>query len=137
MISQREVTRRYSKLLKSVAEDDFYKIDLANRVNCYTCELGHITKTQDIDAGVTPMMMRCRVCGYPTRSSFYKDIAPELKVHGVWYRPTLKQVMKMRKNPAMLDHILSGGLEYKENEVNVGSLLEKMQQILQENGNSN
>lgn len=137
MISQREVTRRYNSLLKSVAEDYFYKIDLKNRVNCYTCELGHITKTQDIDAGVTPMMMQCRVCGGVSRSHYYKDIEPELKVHGVWYRPTLKQVMKMRKNPSMIDHILMGGLEYKENEMNVGSLLEKMQQILQENGNNN
>jgi len=130
MISQREVARKYEALLKDVAEKDFYKVDLTNRVNCYTCEKGHVTKTQDIDSGVTPMMIQCRFCRFPARSSFYKDISPDLKVNGVWYRPTLKQVMKMRNKPEMLEHILKGGLEYKEYEKFDTSLLLKMQEIL-------
>lgn len=116
MISQREVTKRYEALLKDVAESDFYKVDLTSRVNCYYCtRCNRTTKTKDIDAGVTPMMFTCRFCGSIARSTFGKDIAPDVEPHGVWYRPTLKQVLKMRNKPEMLDHILRGGLEYREN----------------------
>lgn len=134
MISQREVARKYEKLLKKVKEDDFYKINLENRVNCYVCQkCTRITKTQDIDAGVTPMMFTCRFCGSSARSTFYKDIEPDLIIHGVWYRPTLKEVLKMRKEEFMLDHILSGGLKYRENNhtISQDAILE-MQKILSE-----
>ena len=46
------------------------------------------------------------------RSNFYNDIAPEQKPTFEWFRPTLKKVLKMR--PAMLDHILGGGLDYRK-----------------------
>ena len=49
MISQRELERKFNKLLKEVETNDFYtEIDLTNRVNCYVCENGHLTKTKDI-----------------------------------------------------------------------------------------
>jgi len=139
MISQREVVRKYEALLKDVAKNNFYKIDLENRINCYYCtKCNRITKTQDIDAGVTPMMFTCRFCGNMARSTFYKDIAPDLIVHGVWYRPTLKQILKMRNKPEILDHILRGGLEYKENDHSISqdeimnSYLSKMKEVLSE-----
>lgn len=110
MISQREVEKRYSKLLKDVETNDYYKIDLTNRVNCYVCECGHVTKTKDIDPGVTPFFHRCERCGIPAKSTFYKDIIPDQPPTEEWYRPTLKEAFKMRKNPEMLDHVLSGGL---------------------------
>ena len=113
MQSQREIERKYNKLLKDVETDDFYKIDLTNRVNCYVCGCGHITKAKDVDAGVTPMMFSCEKCEETARSTFYKDIAPEQKPTIEWYRPTLKQVLKMRKNEGMLDHILQGGLDVR------------------------
>ena len=60
MMSQREVERRYKKLLHDVQTKDFYKIDLTKRVNCYGCPAcKHITKTRDVDAGVTPMFFEC------------------------------------------------------------------------------
>ena len=114
MESQASVERKYTQLLKDVETKDFYKIDLSKRVNCYLCKCGHITKTRDIHAGVTPMMFACEICGNDAMSSFYNDIAPQQQPTFEWYRPELKKVLKMRKNPAMLDHILRGGLDYRK-----------------------
>lgn len=110
MISQRELKKRYDLMMLSVTNDDYYKIDLTNRVNCYVCGCGHITKTKDVDAGCTPMMFTCESCGKLATSTFYKDIAPEQTPTFEWYRPSLKQIQKMRNNPESLDHVLSGGL---------------------------
>ena len=113
MESQREVTRKYNQLLQDVATKDFYKIDLTNRVNCYRCKngkCGHITKTIDIAPGVTPMFFECEVCGSQTTSTMYLDIAPTQEPTFQWDRPTLNEVMKFRKKPGLLNHILSGGL---------------------------
>jgi hypothetical protein len=111
MKSQREVEKKYNELMQRVATDEYYKIDLTNRVNCYICSCGHITKTKDVDAGCTPMFHSCEKCGKSARSTFYKDIAPEKNPTQEWYRPSLSKVLKMRKNESLLDHILSGGLD--------------------------
>ena len=114
MISQREIERKYNKLLKDVDTDDFYKTDLTNRVNCYKCSCGHITKTKDVDAGVTPFMHRCEKCGNMAHSTFYTDIVPNQLPTEEWYRPSLKEVLKMRNKPDVIDHILNGGLDYRK-----------------------
>ena len=115
MKSQRQIEREYNKLLKDVATNDFYKTDLKNRVNCYVCtKCGHITKTRDIDAGVTPFMHRCEKCNEIAQSTFYTDIAITQQPTEEWFRPTLKQVIKMRKDEDMLDHILKGGLDVRK-----------------------
>lgn len=111
MESQRSVEKKYNQLIKDVETKDFYKIDLTNRVNCYTCKIcGHITKTIDVDAGVIPMMFNCEKCGHIANSSFFRDIAPEQKPTIEWHRPTLKEVMKLRRREDLLDHIFNGGL---------------------------
>ena len=115
MRSVRDVTREYNKLIEDVKTNEFYKIDLTNRVNCYTCSCGHITKTIDVDAGVTPFMNTCEKCNEIANSSFFKDIAPNQTPTHEWYRPTLKQVLKMRaKEDGLLDHVLQGGLDYRK-----------------------
>lgn len=116
MISQRQVEKQYNQLMKDVKTKDFYtKINLAHRVNCYTCDTcGHITKTKDVDSGVTPFTFGCEECAAPATSSFYKDIAPFQKPTIEWYRPSLKEVMKYKNSPAKLDHILNGGLDYRK-----------------------
>ena len=97
MNSQREIECNYNKLMNDVKTSDYYKIDLSNRVNCYTCQsCGHITKTKDVDAGVIPFMFLCEKCNSTAYSSFFKDIAPDQQPTIEWYRPDLKQVMKMR-----------------------------------------
>lgn len=109
-MSRREIQRRYEKLMHDVATKDYYtKVDLTNRVNCYVCtSCDHITKTKDSDAGVTPMFYRCENCGGIGRSSFYNDIAPNQRPTKEWYRPSLKEALKLKSYE--LDHVLGGGL---------------------------
>ena len=121
MESQGSVTRRYNNLINDVATLDFYKTDLTNRVNCYSCSDGHITKTKDVDAGVTPMMITCETCNKTAHSSFYRDIAPLQQPTVEWYRPSLKETLKMRKKPNSLEHVLSGGLIYRKVKVQTHS----------------
>lgn len=113
-MSQGEIERRYDRLMYDVKTNAYYKIDLTNRVNCYTCQsCKHITKTIDVDPGVTPFIFTCEKCGQEAHSSFYEDIAPRQKPTFEWYRPLLKQIIKMRKKPEMIDHIFNGGLNYR------------------------
>jgi RNase P subunit RPR2 len=112
------VEKKYAALLKDVQTKDFYtQIDLTNRVTCYKCkECGEITKTRDVDAGVTPFVFTCESCGGEAHSSFYKDIRPMQEPTIEWFRPTLEQVLKMnrQKKYQLLYHILQGGLEWRK-----------------------
>lgn len=113
MKSEREVIREYNSMLKKVADRPMFG-DNGNGINCYVCEdCGHITKTIDIDLGVTPFMHVCESCGSWARSTMYKDINPTVKPTQEWYRPSLKQCLKMRKHEAALQHILDGGLDFR------------------------
>jgi hypothetical protein len=114
MISQAEVQRKYETLMNDVATKDYYKIDLTNRVNCYKCKCGHITKTKDIDAGVTPMMFNCESCDGTAMSTFFTDVAPHQNPTIEWYRPTIDELLKMRNKPELVDHVLQGGLCHRK-----------------------
>lgn len=114
MRSLRELEKQYKKLLNDVKTKEFYtKIDLLHRVNCYVCQCGHITKTRDVDAGVTPFIHRCEKCEGMARSTFYHDISPNQKPTQEWYRPTFKQLSNKRRDDNYLNHILQGGLDFK------------------------
>jgi hypothetical protein len=109
-------------------------------LNVYTCEQGHNTKTahrEDLP-GVTPMFIQCPVCARHLPKAYhltthlravshnYRVAAhPDklrhmvdrnggtLKIHasGEWFRPSLQACLRLRKTaPALLDHILDGGL---------------------------
>lgn len=104
-ISEREIERKYAKVKTEFAKND--------RVNCYTCGNGHITKTIDIHVGTTPMFINC-FCGQQSTSSWYRDITPDIEPTYEWFVPTLEQTKKYRKNPGMLDHIFSGGLDLRK-----------------------
>jgi hypothetical protein len=109
MASVREVTRKYNAMLVNQKEV------APNRVNCYSCKCGHITKTIDRDHGVTPFLYDCEKCGaYDATSTFYHDIAPDQSPTQEWYRPLLPEVLKLRNKANVLDHILNGGLEVRK-----------------------
>ena len=111
MVSLRECIRRYYNMLKKHQSE----VE-PNRVNCYKCDrCGHITKTMDVDDGVTPYAFTCDYCGNPfATSTMYNDIAPKQKPTHEWYRPSLKETLKWRsKNTNMLEHILNGGLDVR------------------------
>lgn len=106
-MSARELTRQYKKMLASHTTPV-----QPNRVNVYFCDCGTRFKTIDIHCGVTPMFMGCTSCDEMAKSSFYFDIAPELKPSIEWYRPSLNECLKLRKKEAYwLEHILKGGLK--------------------------
>ena len=109
-MSKREIERQYNKLMLDVKTKDYYtKVDLSKRVNCYVCANRHVTKTIDIDTGVTPMFITCAVCNGQATSTFYRDINPAMEPSMEWYRPSLKETLKI-KSSYMLDHVLMGGL---------------------------
>jgi RNase P subunit RPR2 len=114
IMTKKEIKKRYKKLLKDVETKDFYKIDLTNRFNCYICTCGHITKTRDVDSGVTPFMHTCEKCGHIARSTFYRDIKPIQEPTQEWYRPTLKELLKEKNNDGFLEHVFNGGLDVRQ-----------------------
>lgn len=115
MISVREVTRRYASMLKKCADRRMFG-EGGNGVNCYVCKTcGHITKTIDVDKGVTPFMHTCEECGQFAQSTMYYDVAPDKEPTQEWYRPTIEQCLKMRgKHETLLEHVLDGGLDIRK-----------------------
>ena len=114
----KEIKKQYNHLENTVKTHDFYtKVDLTNRVNCYTCPEGHVTKTQDVDAGVTPFMLACKhdECERMAVSSMYKDICPDIIVTHEWYRPDLKDTLKLKLTE--IRHVLDGGLILRRKKV--------------------
>src|SRR5690606_33264246 len=106
-----DIEIKYLQLMEDIKTNNYYKIDLTNRTNVYTCKNGHLTKTRDVDPGVTPFFHSCKTCREIAKSSFYADTHPELKAIQEWYRPSLEEVLKM--SDGMREHVLSGGLEVR------------------------
>lgn len=100
-----------------------------NRKNAYWCPDCHgYVVTIDLDEGVTPMFLACRVKGEPgspendckgrMHSMMYPDEPwPEVDGHLTpipteptweWYKPTLKWAR--RKGPDVFEHVRKGGL---------------------------
>ena len=109
MKSIKQTTREYNQIVK---EHQGKPIG----VNCYKCEVcDHVTKTIDIDLGVTPLVISCEACKkVQAKSTSYKDIVPEKEPTFEWYRPNIKEVLKLRKKSHMLNHILAGGLKFRK-----------------------
>lgn len=99
--------KAYEKLLAEVDESNFIP-----RENCYLCpHCGHVTKTVDINSGISPFMMACEKCNQYARSSFYEDLAPEQGPTWEWYRPELHEFLyRYKTSPQTREHILQGGL---------------------------
>lgn len=105
MMSQGELEKKYSKIEIKPADE--------NRVNCYVCKCGYVTKTIDIHEGVTPMFLTCDCCKGTGISTGYHDITPDKAPEYEWFVPTLQEFLKHRKSPAMIEHLLLGGLELR------------------------
>jgi hypothetical protein len=86
--------------------------------NVYICTQGHHLTTVDLDDGVTPMFIKCRVpikrprgalCSERAHSGFYRDpmggwAAP---THG-WYRPSPAERAGLERD--LQEHVDNGGL---------------------------
>lgn len=110
MYSQKFITRQYSNVIYTHKD----MVVEPNRVNCYVCEsCKQITKTIDIAVGVTSFIIPCPVCGCAARSSFYSDLLPDYEPTMEWYRPTIAQALKKKKDHSLMDHLLQGGLSLR------------------------
>lgn len=122
-ISQREVIRKHRALLEDVQANPYYLPNSYGTVNCYTCENGHVLKTVELDVGATPASLKCGSCDLWARSSFYKDTAPDAEPTVEWHRPSLKECLRLRDKPQLLDHVFNGGLlERKIKKINENPL---------------
>lgn len=101
-----------------------------NRKNAYWCADCHgYIVTIDVDEGVTPFMLACRVkgeppndCGGMMRSMFYPEEpwpAEDGYGHPIpteptweWYEPSL--AWARRQGDGMLDHVKKGGLALRK-----------------------
>ena len=108
---KKEIERRYNEMLNY----DSIKEGLQNKpiINIYLCSNGHQTVTKDVDAGTTPFMHLCATKGCMEfgRSKMYQ-VDQTLEPVEEWFRPTLKQTLKM--DSGMQEHILPGGLEVRK-----------------------
>lgn len=91
------------------------------RYNMYLCEVQHRILSVDIDTGVTPMFITCRlrrnktspICGARAVSQMYPPGPPPeylFPVNVVWRKPT-KSELKQARRDNMLDHFTQGGLQ--------------------------
>jgi len=110
-MNKKQITKKYNDIVKIYENED---INLTNKINCYRCpKCKHITKTKDIDKGVTPAFFQCEKCNELASTTFYNDIIPNKEPTFEWFRPPLKVVLKMKED-GLLDHILQGGLDYRK-----------------------
>lgn len=110
MISLRELSRSYTRMLKNISNED--KVRGINQYFCMNPDCGKLTTTEDIHVGTTPMQIACPHCTKGmAMSKYYQDIPANSKVEYIWYRPTWDQILNMRrKGSEDLYHVLAGGL---------------------------
>lgn len=81
--------------------------------NVYQCERGHHNLSLDVDKGVTPMFLVCRVdgCGATSSSTMYPKGEPPahlFPVRVLWRRPTNGELKRERREGG--EHYKLGGL---------------------------
>ena len=108
---KKDLKTQYQGLIERI-QNNYTEVNLENRTNCYICPTCGITKTKDIDKGVTPMVIMCPKCNKNfAKSTFYIDIDSSIPVTHEWYRPSLDEFLKLDRD--MQEHVLKGGLDYR------------------------
>jgi hypothetical protein len=108
----KEITRRYKKMLGMANYSDPV---IPNRTNCYSCkDCEHFTKTIEIDHGIVPFTIPCEKCKGDAINCYYYDLAQDQAPTLEWYRPTIEQTFKRRKDKDWLYHVLMGGLDSRK-----------------------
>ncbi len=110
------IEAEYKTMMKTIGQ---LENAAEKKINCYRCpECLMVLKTIDVDRGTTPFMINCDHCNRGMmKSTFYKDIVPEMGVTKEWYRPTLAALRKYNNDgnkDALIDHVLNGGLELRD-----------------------
>lgn len=84
--------------------------------NVYRCsDCNETIATIDRDQGVTPFMIRCKAdnCKGMMESNFYR-VAQNISATYEWYSPDEAERLKLKDQPAVLDHVEMGGLLLRE-----------------------
>lgn len=108
-MERKEIEKKYCKLTKEIESMHIY--DGRDTVDRYLCEkCGGFLHTTYKDKGVTPFTITCPMCGgiMSHTQTFKKETVPDYVEVKKWYRPTLKQTLKMSERS--IEHILNGGL---------------------------
>lgn len=114
-MKKKDIEKAYNKLVSEIESIDMY--DGRNTVDRYTCDCcGYMVYTTYKDKGVTPFMIRCTRCGGTMfhDKTYNKEIVPKHIIVLDWYRPSLKQTLKLSEGE--IDHVLNGGLLLKKNQ---------------------
>lgn len=106
-VSRRQITKQYKSMVDTFTKTKGNK-GWTNCFNCKTCL--HTTKTINKDHGVTPYYINCEKCGNESYSSGFCDLKPEDQPTYEWYRPTLKQTIKLRKKNGTELGLVMGGM---------------------------
>lgn len=79
-----------------------------DKINVYTCPVGHQTITIDRDQGTTPFMMGCKHegCKQMAQSCMYNNAVQSLTPEYEWYKPL--DIKKVPKH--FVEHVNMGGL---------------------------
>lgn len=106
----RKATLTPLQIEEAAALGEQHHAHLKGKVNIYVCRTcrGHIV-TRDIDAGVTPFMLKCRAkleCDGDMQSSMYRVFDQEVREDYQWYRPTAAEALGAWER----DHVAAGGL---------------------------
>lgn len=98
--------------------------ELAGKKNVYTCEgCGESIVTVNLEEGVTPFMVGCRINGCSEQLPPGRAIAPAMKSHFYrvdqtleptheWYRPRGSALSKL--SATAQEHVANGGLLLRE-----------------------
>lgn len=82
------------------------------RINLYNCKkCGNTIVTQDIDSGVTPFILFCKLyngCNEGFMTSQMYNVPPKLVASHEWYRPEESEYPKF--GISTMEHIKNGGL---------------------------
>lgn len=120
-MNKKQIKKRYDSLIANIEQQRMYD-GRGKGVDVYVCEkCGGLVLTRYRDKGVTPFMIRCRLCNQGMM--IHKDTVSEQHALAIclcqggrkvkeWVRPTFEQLMKM--NEGLRDHVLNGGLVLEE-----------------------
>lgn len=108
-MTRKEIERQYNRMVCDIVESEMY--DVRNTVDRYVCEkCGKQIHTAYRDKGVTPFTIICPTCGGIMKhtQTFDRNEVPDNVEVREWYRPSLKETLKM--SDGWIDHIINGGL---------------------------
>lgn len=109
MKDENKMWDEYNDMVNEVIEEHGI-LSPQNKINCYVCKCGCVTKTTEVAHGITPSVLKCESCGSLAEDTKYNDVAPDINPTHEWYRPSFEELLNMLNDEEMVQHILLCGL---------------------------